>query len=166
MVEHMGRGSGRERGFAYVMLLLAVAVVGLVSAASISVGVVVERRSAEQQLLVIGMEFQTAIRNYASTSERTGELGLQSGPRALQDLLRDPRAPGLRRYLRQIYDDPMTGNSVWGSINDSEGRLIGIYSLADGMPIRREGFSPELANFEQATSYRQWVFGLAAAHGR
>jgi hypothetical protein len=50
------------------------------------------------------------------------------------------RMPGTRRYLRQLYADPLTGRREWGLIRDALGSIQGVYSLADGRPIRRQGF--------------------------
>lgn len=154
-------------GFAYVLLLVAVALIGLAASASVSLGARLARRDAELQLLAIGQEMQNALRSYAGVAATaagtTAAAGMPPGargPRELQDLLKDPRAPGLRRHLRQIYDDPMTGKAEWGVLRDAGGFITGVYSLADGEPIRRTGFEPALAGLEQAPSYREWVFGL------
>ncbi len=82
------------------------------------------------------------------------------GPRSLEDLLKDPRLPGLRRHLRQLYADPLTGKEQWGLVKDSKGSILGVHSLAEGKPVQRTGFEPQLGSFEDAENYRQWVFGL------
>jgi len=152
-----------QTGFAYVLLLVAVAMIGLAASASITLGSALARRDAELHLLAIGMEMQNALRSYVgiSSSSQVRPVGL-NGPRNLEVLLKDPRSLGVRRHLRQIYDDPMTGTSDWGLVKDSEGFITGVYSLAQGQPIRRERFEPVLTGFNQAGSYKQWVFGLPA----
>lgn len=150
-----GKSAATARGFAYVLLLVAIAVVGLTASASLSLGAKMARRDAEQQLLAIGQEFQGALHSYAG--------GSGQGPRALEDLLKDPRSPGTRRHLRQLYADPLTGRAEWGTVKDAAGAVIGVYSLAEGQPIRQTEFEPALASFEAAESYAQWVFGLPAA---
>lgn len=155
----IGRRSG---GFAYVALLLAIALIGLAASTSISLGSTMARRDAEQQLLFVGMEFQRALRSYAGVSEgATAAVSAPArGPRTLEELLRDPRAPGVRRHLRQLYADPLSGRNEWGTMRDSQGYITGVYSLAGGQPIQRSGFELPLAHFENAETYRQWVFGL------
>jgi type II secretory pathway pseudopilin PulG len=157
----------RQAGFAYVLLLLVVALIGLVSAATVSLGAAMARRDAEQELLAIGGEFQRALRSYAgmpvnaATASAVIAANPGRGPKSLEDLLKDPRAPGLRRHLRQVYADPLTGRAEWGLVRDAQGAIVGVYSLADGVPIQQGGFDAQWAGFEEAGSYREWVFGLA-----
>ena len=150
-----GKRIATASGFAYVLLLVAIAVIGLTASASLSLGANMARRDAEQQLLAIGLEFQAALRSYSG--------GSGQGPRELEDLLKDPRSLGIRRHLRQIYADPLTGQAEWGTVKDAAGTVIGVYSRAEGQPIRQTGFEPALASFGEADSYAQWVFGLPAA---
>lgn len=144
----MRSGSRRPGGFAYLLLLAAIAIVGLGASAALSLGAAMARRDAEQQLLAVGLEFQQALRSYSTP-----------GPRSLEDLLKDPRTPGLRRHLRQVRSDPLTGRQEWGLVTDGQGFITGVYSLAEGKPLKRSGFEPSLAHFEEAPDYRQWVFG-------
>jgi type II secretory pathway pseudopilin PulG len=149
-----------QTGFVYLVLLLGVALISIAATAALSLGATMGRRDAERELLAIGAEFHHALRNYAGMPSAGDIPATGHGPRSLDDLLRDPRAPGIRRHLRQLYADPLTGNSDWGLIMDAQGRIAGVYSLAEGKPIRQTGFEPQFAAFEQADSYRQWVFGL------
>jgi hypothetical protein len=71
--------------------------------------------------------------------------------------------PGVRRHLRQIYADPLTGKEEWGLVLDSEGFIVGVHSLAEARPIKRTGWGPQRAAFEEAQSYKEWVFGLPNA---
>ena len=169
-----------QHGFAYVLLLVAVAVVAVSSTATLRLGAQMGRRDAEQSLLYVGSEFERALRSYANlpatvtinanananasaSANATQALLSAKGPRTLEELLKDPRSPGVRRHLRQIYADPMTGLQTWGLIKDPAGFIIGVYSLAEGQPIKQTGFSPERLGFESAPAYTAWVFGLPAA---
>jgi len=78
-------------------------------------------------------------------------------------LLRDPRVPGVRRHLRRIYADPLTGNRDWAVVRDGQGFIIGIHSVAEGEPVKRAGFDMRLVNFDGARKYADWVFGLPGA---
>lgn len=155
----MRTGRRGLRGVAYLLLLLAVALIGLSSAAAIRLGAVAARRDAEQSLLAAGTEFQRALFSYAAVATST----TGRGPRTLSELLRDPRLPGVLRHLRQIYADPLTGKADWHLVTDQEGFIIGLYSVADGVPIKRAEFQTQLIGFEEAESYRDWVFGLPGA---
>ena len=52
----MQTGKRAEHGFAYVLLLAAIACIGISASASLSLGSAVARRDAEEQLLAIGVE--------------------------------------------------------------------------------------------------------------
>lgn len=158
-----GRPTQRHAGFAYVLLLIGVAVTGLVASASLSLGATMARRDAERELLFVGLAYEQALRSYAGVAHAGGANVGGRGPQTLDDLLRDPRVPGIRRHLRQRYADPLTGKDQWGLVTDASGGIVGIYSLAEGRPIQQSGFDPRMAHLEAADSYRQWVFGLPAA---
>lgn len=150
----------RSRGIAYLALLLAVAIIGITASSALSVGSKIARRDAELHLLAIGLEFQQAIRSYAGVPTAAITPNSARGPRMLEDLLKDPRSPGVRRHLRQIYADPLTGKQEWGLVKDPAGFIVGVYSLAAGEPIKRSGFEATWVHFEEANSYAAWVFGL------
>lgn len=145
----------RASGFAYLLLLVAVAVLSIAAAGSITVGHSVSRRDAEQALLTVGEDFRAALASYGAVEG----TGVSQGPKELMDLLRDPRVPGIRRHLRQIHVDPLTGRGEWGLVRGSGGQILGVYSLAEGRPIKRTGFEPNQQGFDDAKSYVDWVFG-------
>ena len=161
-----------QTGFAYVLLLISVAVIGIAASASVSLGSQLARRDTEQSLLAIGNEFEQALRSYAGVPvdalvNSNANVGLGArGPRTLEDLLKDPRSANTRRHLRQIYADPMTGSAQWGLVKDPSGSIVGMYSLADGKPIKQTGFAAKWAHFEEAGDYSAWVFGLPNAQLR
>ena len=145
----------RAKGMAYIMLLIAIAIIGAVAATSLEIGANISRRSTEEHLLWIGNEYETALRTYSAAG------GLRRGPNTLDDLLRDPRFPEPHRYLRQLYPDPMTGKSEWGIVKSPDGFIIGVYSLSTAAPIKRSNFDISHVKFENAASYRDWIFGVA-----
>ncbi|MDZ4101273.1 MAG: hypothetical protein U1E12_06325 [Hydrogenophaga sp.] len=67
--------------------------------------------------------------------------------------------PGTWRHLRRIPIDPLTGRDNWGLVRDAQGGIVGIHSLAAGVPIKRTGFDPRWKTFDEAGTYQQWVFG-------
>lgn len=152
----------RSRGFGYLALLLVIGVLATAASASLSLGATVARRQAERQLLVVGLDLRKALRSYAQVPAGAPVPAGARGPRSLDDLLRDPRVPGVRRHLRSIPADPLTGRVEWGLLRDPEGYLVGVYSLAPGRPIQQAGFDAELLGFEGASTYADWVFGLRA----
>jgi type II secretory pathway pseudopilin PulG len=137
-----------------MLLLVAVAVIGVTAAASVSLGARIARRDAEAQLLDIGREFEQALISYRSVA-----MGAQDqGPRNLEDLLRDPRRPATTRHLRQIYADPLTGQPQWGLVRAPGGAIVGVFSLAEGVPIKQAGFDAAHSGFADAHAYAGWVF--------
>jgi type II secretory pathway pseudopilin PulG len=122
-----GRLSARRHGFTYLSLIILVAIIGLVSAASIKLGSVLQRSAAERELLAIGAEYADALESYAKATP-PGQSPL---PPSFKELLRDPRFPGVRRHLRRIYVDPMTGSSEWGIVYANNAQ-VGYASNAPG----------------------------------
>src|SRR5262245_46206627 len=101
--------NGRRRpcagGFTYIGLLIAIAVMGIGLAAIGPVSRTLQLRELESELLFAGDQIRRAIGEYYESSP----AGLKQYPKKLEDLLRDNRYPGVRRYLRRLYFDPMTG---------------------------------------------------------
>lgn len=162
----MPTGKPSGRGYAYVMLLISLAVLSSAAAASLSFGAAWSRRDAELQLLAIGSEFESALLGYANVPLGAVAPAGGQGPKELLDLLRDPRAPGLRRHLRQIYADPLTGKTDWGVDRDVHGYIVGVHSIATGKPIKQTGFPTHQQHFNEASTYAKWVFGLSPQQPR
>lgn len=153
----------RSTGFAYILLLVTIAVISAIAASSIQIGAQITRRDAEQALQVVGAEFEQALYSYANATPINNSPNSNSGakgPRTLEELLKDNRFVGIKRHLRQLHADPLTGLNEWGIVTDKAGFILGIYSLALGKPIKQTGFASFHTNFEEATSYERWIFGL------
>jgi type II secretory pathway pseudopilin PulG len=147
----------RDAGFAYVLLLVLVAVLGISAAGSVQLGQSILRRHAEEALLVAGEDFRKALASWRAAGAQ--QPAAAAGPTELAELLRDPRVPGVRRHLRRVPADPLTGSADWAVVRDLAGRIVAVHSLAPGRPIKREGFGPAQAGFTEAESYAQWQFG-------
>jgi type II secretory pathway pseudopilin PulG len=149
----------RHAGFTYLGVLILVAILGIASVASLQIGSLLQRRAAEEELLLIGSAFQSALIAYSNASQP----GQTHAPRSLEDLLKDPRYPGTRRYLRQLHVDPLTGKNEWGVVESPEnGGIIGVFSLSESPPIKIGNFALEFADFTGKTSYRDWQFIVPA----
>ena len=145
----------RPNGFAYLSLLILLAVIGIASSATLTLGVLVQRRVAEQALLDIGLEFQQALASYIGATP----AGRAPYPTTLDDLLKDPRTPILRRHLRKLYADPITGKAEWVLIAAPGGQgFIGLHSRSTARPIKRANFAPALVGFDDKKSYAEWQF--------
>lgn len=146
-----------SRGFAYIGLLILIAILGIISAATITGGSAMQRRVQEEELLYVGHQFALAFKSYYEATP----AGLPSYPATLQDLVRDPRVPGVRRHLRKIHVDPLTGAEDWGVILAPGGRISGVFSKSNAAPIKRTQFDHDLLALEGKEKYSGWVFGYA-----
>ena len=112
------------------------------------------QRDREAELLQVGNEYRKAIERYYLTGPR-------QYPRALSDLIKDPRQPGTVRHLRKLYLDPITGKDDWGLVRSNDGGIAGVYSLSEEMPLKSGGFAVRDAAFEGKTKYSDWQFVYA-----
>jgi type II secretory pathway pseudopilin PulG len=153
-----GRRAGAraaQGGFAYLALLISIAIIGVAAAGAIELGAIYQRRVAEKELLYVGGEFQRALLSYAENTP----LGQPTQPRTLDELLLDPRYPNPVRYLRKLYADPMTGKADWVVVKGLDGQtIIGIHSASTEHPIQIARFPKEFQGFERKKRYTQWVF--------
>ncbi len=150
-----GRRRTGQGGYAYLALLILIAIMGVTAAASAQLGAIYQRRMAEKELLFVGGEFQRALLSYASATP----LGQPTQPRTLDDLLRDPRYPNAVRHLRKLYEDPMTGKADWVFVKSPDGQtIVGIHSASTARPIQIAHFPAEFQGFEDKHSYMEWVF--------
>lgn len=148
----------RARGFTYVALLIAMAIVGAGLAGAAEMWSQGERRERERELLFIGGEFRRAIERYYQQSPGVAK----SYPQELSDLVEDRRFPTPRRHLRRMYRDPMTGKAEWGVLEAPTGGIMGVRSLSDAETLKKAGFAVENRALEGAASYSQWEFRYQA----
>jgi type II secretory pathway pseudopilin PulG len=155
----------RQAGFTYVGLIVLVAIIGLVGAATLKVDALLRRAAAEEELLEIGAAFSAALTSYAEATPR----GQPPQPPSLEELLKDPRVPGLRRHLRKIFVDPITGKAEWGivwlnkgnGINGGAGSgVVAVYSLSQSRPLKLANFDTRFQNFESREHISDWKFGV------
>ncbi|MFZ2853242.1 MAG: type II secretion system protein, partial [Rhodocyclaceae bacterium] len=141
-------------------LLIMIMIIGAISAATLTAGSAMQRRAAEEELLFIGRQFQSAFKAYYDASPN----GIRPYPPQLSDLLKDPRFPVTRRHLRKIYADPLTGTTDWGTVEAPGGGILGVYSRSAETPIRVSGFGENFAQFEGTKKYSEWVFSADQPH--
>ena len=144
----------RQRGFTFIGVLVLAALGATTLAGFGQVWQTIRQREKERELLFIGQEFRTALDRYAA---QTPGRSLRS-PMTLEDLLLDPRQPGVRRHLRRIYIDPMTGRPEWGLVKGPAGEIRGVHSLSEDKPLKTTGFTRADRAFEGAQKYSDWVF--------
>lgn len=142
----------------YLATLFAVALVGL------SLSIIGQKwsdsvaRERELDLLSHGTEIMNAISVYKRVR---GQY-----PKSLKVLVKDKSGGNTRRYLRQIYKDPLvlSGTREWEIIKSEKGLgIAGVKSKGEGTPYKTSGFSEELKHFENSKSYSDWEFKIKGA---
>jgi len=147
-----GAPPARQCGFTYLGLLITVAIIGATLAAAGEVWHTAQQRERERELLFVGDQIRLAIGRYYNAG------AARQLPQSLDDLLRDPRQPGVVRYLRKLYYDPITGTTEWGLVKDAGDRILGVFSLSEARPIKQADFSVADREFEGKKKYSEWTF--------
>lgn len=155
------RAGSRHTGVAFLALLIVIAAMGAALAATGSLWHEVQQREKERELLFIGLQYRRAIKQYYE-----GSGNRQKYPLSLDALLLDERTPAIRRYLRRPYRDPLSNTQEWGLVMAPQGGIMGIYSLAKGVPIKQANFPAELAWENDKGSYADWQFTYAPSYGK
>lgn len=155
----------RAHGFVYLWALFAVAVAGIVMAGTGQVWQIKLQREKETELLFIGEQFRKAVMSYYNSPGGTKEY-----PKSLEDLIEDKRLPVTRRHLRKIFVDPITNTAEWGLVEEAPPntgtvatsnvnvKIIGVHSLSEKKPIKKEKFPEHYKKFSEALTYRDWKF--------
>lgn len=151
------RPAAGEGGFTYLGLMVLVTIIGLVGAATLKADALLRRAAAENELLETGAAFGQALKSYADATPR----GQPPYPPTLQELLKDPRVPGVRRHLRKIFVDPVTGKAEWGVVwvdPGSQRGVLAVYSLSQATPLKQANFDSRFPNFETRQHLSEWKF--------
>lgn len=144
-----------QAGFTYLGLIIFVFIIGLVGAATLKIGALLQRAHAEQELLEIGAQFSAALKSYADATPR----GRPPQPMSLDELLRDTRFPSPRRHLRKIFVDPVSGKAEWGVVRAGQGgRILGVYSLSQARPLKQGNFDRRFPGFDKREHISDWKF--------
>jgi type II secretory pathway pseudopilin PulG len=138
----------------FLVVLMGVALTALTQLWSMTA-----KREREAQLLFVGGQFRRAIENYRGANPNVGD----GYPKDFQSLLLDPNLPVVKRYLRQVYVDPMTGTTNWGLVKTPSGGIAGVYSQSKAQPLKTANFPDWAAQFADATSYSGWIFAPASS---
>ncbi len=148
--------ASRQAGFAYVMMLVALVIVGILAeVASVSTERMM-KAEREAELLFRGQAYRNAIKSYYAVAGKY--------PRSLEELTKDPRS-GHKRHLRMLYQDPVgTGEAKeWVLVRGPDGGIAGVASHSRAEPMKKANFPPGLEHFADAGSHAEWVFEYAPA---
>lgn len=157
MASRMRTGSraGAQGGFTYLGLIIFVTVLGLVGAATLKIDALLRRAAAEEELLSVGAAFADALTSYAAATPQ----GQPTQPPSFNELLRDPRSPAVRRHLRRVFIDPITGTTDWGIVWLADGKgVLAVYSKSQAAPLKIANFDPKLVGFEGRQHLSEWRF--------
>jgi type II secretory pathway pseudopilin PulG len=145
-----------QAGFTYLGLIIFVAIIGLVGAAMLKIGSLLQRAAAEEELLDIGAAFSAALDSYAAATPR----GASPYPPSLAELLKDPRSPAVRRHLRKVYVDPLTGKAEWGIVylGGGETGVVAIHSLSAARPLKVANFDSRFKGLDNKATISEWRF--------
>jgi type II secretory pathway pseudopilin PulG len=111
-----------QRGFTYLGVLLAIALLGIGMTAASEVWVTTARRQRMEQLGWVGQQYVQAIGSYYESSPGR----VKAYPKTLEELLEDKRYAFVRRHLRQVYVNPFSGAVDWELIRAPDGGIRGI----------------------------------------
>lgn len=126
-------GKKRQLGFAYMALLVVIAASLLALNAAMPDIYQQAKREREAQLLFIGQQYSHAIRLFYENPH----VVIKRYPESLDELLVDDRTPRPMHHLRKLYKDPITGSSEWGLVKNEERQIMGVFSLSEGKPLRK-----------------------------
>ncbi len=144
-----GRAQG---GFAYLFVLMLIALVGLGLAAAGTLWRTESQREREADLLFVGAQYRQAIKSYYELQPNAPRL-----PQSIDELLEDERTLPPTRHLRRAWRDPFGGELQLILAPDTRG-IVGVVSASTLHPFRTAGFPPEFESFAGVGSYAGWRF--------
>jgi len=150
----MRTGKAGQAGYSYLLVLFAVAALGVGAAQVGIVWQVAAQREREIELLRRGSDIARAIASYHAKSP----AGSPAWPQTLDELLEDTRFPMPVRHLRRVWRDPFTGEADWVLLRGGGG-IVGLHSRSTAQPLRTHDLPPELGSgAERAPTHDEWVF--------
>ena len=140
-------------GFTYLALLAAIVIIGISLGAVTKYWSNLALREKEVELLFRGDQYRKAIERYTSAIPGRTEF-----PQSIDDLLQDNRTATMRRYLRQKFKDPVSGEDFVEIRDQVTRRVIGVNSPSDRAPLKLANFPDADRDFEGKKKYSEWRF--------
>ena len=113
-----GRGVIGQRGFTLLELIIATAILVVLSSMAVPLARLTIQREKERMLRIDLWEMRDAIDRYKDAADRGGfqtKVDSQNYPPDLETLVKGVDVQGKKiRFLRKVPIDPMTGNTEWG----------------------------------------------------
>ncbi len=153
-MKNSGLHSFNCKGFTYLTALLLIMIMGVMLGAIGQSWKTIMQREREEELIFRGTQYKDAITRWKKP--RPGQH-VATPLRDLKDLLQDPRSLTTVRYLRRLYNDPVTGKE-WKVISDPVNGIVGVASSSEDKPFKTDGFTDDLAGLNGKSSYSDWQF--------
>ncbi|MBH0185441.1 MAG: type II secretion system protein [Nitrospira sp.] len=145
---HVVSAKQGESGFSYIMLMIAILVMGVAMSVAARQWKVMVQREQEADLLAKGIEIQNALALYSATKK----AGRVMPPQTLVELTKQPKP-----FLRKVYLDPV-GRVEWDLLRAPTGGIMGVRSKSRSKPIKQRAFPLVVRHFEGKPTYYDWVF--------
>lgn len=143
-----------DGGFTYIGVLILLVAFSVTIMQVASTWSAHDQRRRERELLRAGDEIRDAIGSYYESSPGT----TRQYPPELSALLRDDRFINIRRYLRKIPLDAMSGKPDWELIASPSGGVMGVRISSLKSPFKVSNFSDQDRDLESAATYSDWQF--------
>ena len=152
----------QEAGFSYLMVMIAITLMGVAMTTAARQWKTVVQRELEADLLAKGMEIQTALALYSASAKAGRVMPGDVYPQTLAELTKPPKP-----FLRKVYLDPV-GRGEWELLRAPAGGIMGVRSKSKLTPIKQGNFPLAVRHFEGKPTHYDWVFqypnpSLAAA---
>jgi general secretion pathway protein G len=151
-----GQSVGSERGFTLLELIIATAILVVLSTMALPLARLTIQREKERQLRIDLWEMRDAIDRFKDAADRGGfqtKVDSQGYPPDLETLVKGVDVQGKKiRFLRRVPVDPMTGTTEWGlrsMQDDPDSDSWGGQSVFD-VHTKSQGIGLD------GTNYRDW----------
>lgn len=142
----------QEIGFSYLMVMIAITLMGLVTTMAARQWKTMVQRELEADLLAKGIEIQTALALYSASAKAGRAVPGEVYPQTLVELTRPPKP-----FLRKVYLDPV-GRGEWELLRAPAGGIMGVRSKSKHKPIKQSNFPLATRHFEGKPTHYDWVF--------
>jgi general secretion pathway protein G len=156
MVRKAGDSVGRQSGFTLIELIVATAIMVILTSMALPLARISIKREKERELRRDLWMMRDAIDRYKDAAERGGfqtKVGTEGYPPDMETLVKGVDSNGKKiKFLRRIPVDPMTGKDEWGmrsmqdeSDSDSWGgqNVFDVFTKSDGVGL-------------DGTKYKDW----------
>jgi type II secretory pathway pseudopilin PulG len=143
----------KPAGFAYIALLAIIVIIGISLAAAGKYWQNVMLRDKEAELLFRGDQYRRAIEHYYLAVPANPQY-----PPEVDDLIEDSRSVAGRRFLRQKFKDPITGEDFVYIRDGLTNGITGVRSASDKTPLKQANFPKSYQDFTGKDKYSDWLF--------